>query len=93
MIEKDARQTVEEGIEYLSKHNPNDLRAPRGTVNYSAGLQGLKQRFVPMGGAMSQAQLEWIRQELSEAQQSGDQTIVLTHLPCDPGAAAPVCLL
>lgn len=93
MIEKDARQTVEQGIEYLSKHNPNDLRAPRGTVNYSEGLEGLEQRFVPMGGAMSQEQLEWIRQELAEAQRSGDLTIVLTHLPCDPGAANPVCLL
>ena len=42
---------------------------------------------------MSQEQLEWIRQELAEAQRSGDLTIVLTHLPCDPGAANPVCLL
>lgn len=93
MIEKDAAETVEEGIEYLSKYNPNDLRAPRGTVDLGAGLQGLEKRFVPMAGAIKAEQLQWMREELAAARRSGDQTIVLTHLPFYPASAVPAALL
>ncbi|CAJ1345790.1 unnamed protein product [Effrenium voratum] len=93
MIEKDGAQSIDEGIAYLSQHNPNDLRAPRGSTDMGAGLRGLQTRFVPMGGAIKDSQLAWLRQELAAAQSAGERIIVLTHLPFFPSAAVASALL
>jgi len=88
-IERNGGQAVEEGLVYLGKHNPNDLRAPRGSVDLSQGLNGLQHRFLPMGGAFKDEQLSWLRGELSAAEESRERVIVLTHLPVLPEATVP----
>jgi len=93
VIEKGGGKAVEEGMEYLSRFNPNDLRAPRGTVDLSVGLDGLQRRFVPMGGGMSEPQLQWLRCELHAARQACEQVVILTHLPLHPDATVPGALL
>ncbi|CAK8987548.1 unnamed protein product [Durusdinium trenchii] len=93
VIEKGGGPAVEEGIAYISEHNPNDLRAPRGTIDMSAGLSGLQKRFVPMGGGIKPEQLQWLREELEDAAASGDRAVVLTHLPVRPEATVAPALL
>jgi len=88
-IERDGGQAVEDGLDYLSQHNPNDLRAPRGSVDLSKGLNGLQHRFLPMGGAFKHEQLSWLRDELRAAEESQERVIVLTHLPVLPEATVP----
>lgn len=85
-IERGVSETIEEGIAYLSRHNPNDLRAPRGSVDVSMGLDGAQRRFLPMGGAFRREQLRWLEAELREMRAAGERAIVLTHVPVMPEA-------
>mmetsp|Transcript_76125 Transcript_76125/g.181145 ORF Transcript_76125/g.181145 Transcript_76125/m.181145 type:complete len:442 (-) Transcript_76125:219-1544(-) len=91
-IEMD-RPRAEQGLQYLSAHNPNDLRAPRGTVNLMEGLEQSQRRFVPMGGAVGTEQIDWLRGELRSAASENQRCILLTHLPLMRGAAADAALL
>lgn len=93
VIERGGGQTVEEGLSYLSQYNPNDLRAPRGSIDLSVGLVGLNKRFLPMGGAIRPAQLSWLKAELETAVASRQRTIMLSHLPFCPQSAVPSALL
>eukprot|EP00931_Biecheleriopsis_adriatica_P055177 TRINITY_DN32567_c0_g1_i1.p1 TRINITY_DN32567_c0_g1~~TRINITY_DN32567_c0_g1_i1.p1 ORF type:complete len:374 (-),score=63.44 TRINITY_DN32567_c0_g1_i1:57-1178(-) len=92
IIEKDE-QSAEEGFAYLGEHNPNDLRAPRGTVDLAKGLVGLARRYVPMAGAMKAKQLAWVAEELAAARMDREQTIIMIHVPFFPPAAVPGALL
>jgi len=87
-IERGGSEAVEEGLDYLSRYNPNDLRAPRGSVDCSTGLRGLESRYLPMGGGYKGEQLRWLRGELEAARRSRERVIVMTHLPIHPGSAA-----
>merc|ERR1712137_1246879 len=46
-----------------------------------------------MGGAISTAQLEWLREQLHAARASTERVIVLTHVPLLPEAATAGALL
>lgn len=93
MIERGGGESVEEGIAFLSQRNPNNLRAPRGSVDVSQGLVGLERRFLPMAGGIRQEQLQWLRRELHAARQCGERAIVYTHVPILPEATVPGALL
>mmetsp|Transcript_97156 Transcript_97156/g.290260 ORF Transcript_97156/g.290260 Transcript_97156/m.290260 type:complete len:306 (+) Transcript_97156:1051-1968(+) len=93
VIEHGGGPAVEEGMTYLSQHNPNDLRAPRGTVDLGQNLKGMQRRFLPMGGAVRPAQLRWLENELREASEEDERAIVLTHVPVHPNATVPGGLL
>ena len=45
------------------------------------------------GGAASAQQLSWLRQQLSDAREAGQQAIVCCHLPLHPGTCPGACLL
>ena len=45
------------------------------------------------GGAASPQQLTWLRQQLSEAKEMGQQAIVCCHLPLHPDTCPGACLL
>jgi manganese-dependent ADP-ribose/CDP-alcohol diphosphatase len=90
-IESD--QSTEEAFQYLhDSGNKNELRVRDGSVNWRAGLVGLKERFVPFNGGMRPAQLEWLHGQLSEAETANERVVVLTHVPIAPGSAGNVCL-
>ena len=93
MIERGGGTSAEEGISFLQEHNPNDLRAPRGSGDVTAGLQGLQRRYVPMAGAVRKEQLQWLVRELQDAQRESEHVIVLTHVPIAPGATVASALL
>jgi len=93
IAEKGGGNSVEDGIAYLSQHNPNDLRAPRGSVDLLQGLKGLQRRFAPMGGGMRQEQLQWLEQELQQAHKSCEKAVICTHVPLHPEATVPGALL
>lgn len=81
MIERGNPAAVEEGLQMLSRSNPNDLRAPRGTVDIGAGLCGSARRFLPMSGALRGEQLRWLRETLCAAAAAGERVLVLSHQP------------
>jgi len=96
MIERGGGPGVEEAISFLSQYNHNDLRAPRNRrrlTDYRRGLEGLQQRFVPMGGAVREEQLAWLRGEMLAAKAASERVIVLTHVPLLPAATVPEALL
>lgn len=93
VIEKGGGPAVEEGLAYLSQHNPNDLRAPRGSMDLAVGLEGMQRRFLPMGGAMREEQLHWLERELKNVRDEQERAIVLTHLPLHPESTVPGGLL
>eukprot|EP00928_Gymnodinium_smaydae_P073244 TRINITY_DN56488_c0_g1_i1.p1 TRINITY_DN56488_c0_g1~~TRINITY_DN56488_c0_g1_i1.p1 ORF type:complete len:378 (+),score=30.97 TRINITY_DN56488_c0_g1_i1:78-1211(+) len=88
VIEKGGGVDVECGFSYLGRHNPNDLRAPRGSIDLAKGLSGLSRRFLPMGGGVGEAQLLWLARELELASKAGERVVVCTHLPILVDAAA-----
>lgn len=45
------------------------------------------------GGAASAQQLTWLRQQLAEAKEKGQQAIVCCHLPLHPDTCPGACLL
>lgn len=45
------------------------------------------------GGAVSEAQLAWLRSNLHEAAQQGQRVLVLSHLPLHPATVQPACLM
>lgn len=93
MIERGGGVVVDAGLEFLSARNPNDLRAPRGTVDVSKGMVGLRRRFLPMGGALGNEQLLWLRDVLLTAREAGERIIILSHLPILPESTVPGALL
>ena len=86
IVEKGGGADVEAGIQYLSCRNPNDLRAPRGSVDAMKGLTGLQKRFVPMAGGVGKEQLQWLASEVAMAKARNERVVVLTHVPLHPGA-------
>jgi len=93
VVERGGGAGLEEAFDYLGRHNPNDLRAPRGSVDLQKGLEGLEKRFVPMAGAVGKAQLSWLADQLRDAEVAAEQVIMLTHVPVLPEAAVPGALI
>jgi len=92
VIERGESESLEEAFEYLGRNNPNDVRAPRGTVDFAGGLHGLDRRFTPMGGGFRKEQLAWLGEQLAEAEDAGDRVMVFTHLPVMPESTVPGAL-
>ena len=58
-----------------------------------AALEGHARRFGPRGGGLSEAQLGWLREQLSLAEEAGERAIVFCHLGCLRDGGAPEGLL
>eukprot|EP00746_Dinoflagellata_sp_MGD_P001579 gnl/MRDRNA2_/MRDRNA2_102992_c0_seq1.p1 gnl/MRDRNA2_/MRDRNA2_102992_c0~~gnl/MRDRNA2_/MRDRNA2_102992_c0_seq1.p1 ORF type:complete len:360 (+),score=56.64 gnl/MRDRNA2_/MRDRNA2_102992_c0_seq1:84-1163(+) len=93
VVEKGGGAAVEDGMKYLGDHNPNDLRAPRGSVDLGKGLVGLARRYLPMGGGVGKEQLQWLASEVCMAKSKNERVVVMTHVPLHPGACPPGALL
>ena len=52
IVERGGGKSLEDAFSYLSQRNPNDLHAPRGSVDLAVGLDGMEKRFLPMGGGI-----------------------------------------
>lgn len=68
----------------MDKYNPNDLSRP---CNFSTGLSGLDQRWVPYNGGLGEGQLAWLAAELQEAKATCQTVIILSHVPLHPEAS------
>lgn len=93
VVEKGGGEAVEDGIQYLSFYNANDLRAPRGSVDVTKGLVGLQRRFLPMGGGVGKEQLQWLENEVATAKARNERVVILTHVPLHPLATVREALL
>lgn len=56
-------------------------------------LDGLEKRFQSSNGAISERQLAWLEQELSESDEKGEVVIVFGHVGLHPESCEPSCLL
>ena len=87
----------------LESHNPNDLtawhsRAPilrrqKSMTDFTAGLKGAAQRYVPINGGLGAEQLTWLEAELTEADQIGQRCLLLSHVVLHPDASNGSTLL
>jgi manganese-dependent ADP-ribose/CDP-alcohol diphosphatase len=87
-------------VELLCEHNPNCARwvednpdvfeteRMSGTFPYFQGLEGLGTRWVPFNGAVSEAQLRWLREELVAAKAAAERVVVFSHLLVHPASTA-----
>ncbi|KAJ4786634.1 Manganese-dependent ADP-ribose/CDP-alcohol diphosphatase [Rhynchospora pubera] len=76
-----------EATQFLREKNPNsDKNSPNGLI-------GVERRFVLFNGAVGKEQLSWLEGTLQDCDQRNQNAVVCSHLPLDPGAAAPEALL
>ncbi len=61
--------------------------------NNPEGHEGPARRFVQFGGGISTEQLQWLVQQLADANAAGQRVIVCGHLPLHPGTCIGTCLL
>lgn len=87
---KEESDDKEAAIQYLEKHNPNNLRGHG--VNWLSGMEGVERRYVPYNGALGERQLAWLDAELSDSDKRGDRVLVLAHVPLAPLSAGLSCL-
>eukprot|EP01063_Lacrimia_lanifica_P033419 TRINITY_DN5931_c0_g1_i2.p1 TRINITY_DN5931_c0_g1~~TRINITY_DN5931_c0_g1_i2.p1 ORF type:complete len:339 (+),score=111.66 TRINITY_DN5931_c0_g1_i2:57-1073(+) len=92
IAEREPPADLEASYQLLERHNSNDVRAPRGTVNWSAGLTGTDLRWMPFNGAVGDAQLAWLAGEVADLTARGERGVVCCHLPVHPDACDPACL-
>ena len=78
-----------QAVEILQRENPNYSE----NENSPAGLEHLQRRFVAFNGAVGPIQLEWLRNELTQAQQSNEKVIILSHQPILPESTSTTCLM
>jgi len=79
-------ETRESALEYLKQNNPNRADGEKD-------IHGTHLRFMPFNGAVSESQLEWLKQVLDESDNAGQKVIILSHVPLGPGACNPKNLL
>ncbi|TRY85015.1 hypothetical protein DNTS_016186 [Danionella cerebrum] len=68
-----------------NNHNLHDFNQPPVCA-------GLGQRFVQFNGGFSEEQIQWLEEQLTQADLSQERVVVFSHLPVLPGAADSICL-
>ena len=75
----------------LQQHNPQcyaAVREGKQGVDFFAGLDEARMRYVPFNGGVGRAQLRWLREQLAAARARGDRVVLLSHLPMYAPAAS-----
>lgn len=72
----------------MREYNPNDVVSSAQGINFFAGLEGKRQRFVPFNGGVGERQRAWLRKEVVAARERGDRIVLLAHLPAYAPAAS-----
>lgn len=75
----------EAAVALLAEKNPNQNK------NMPEGLVGLERRFVQFGGGATQCQLDWIRDEITEAAGQGQKVSCLLLQRVTTGSFAGSC--
>eukprot|EP01059_Diplonema_ambulator_P027768 TRINITY_DN4640_c0_g1_i1.p1 TRINITY_DN4640_c0_g1~~TRINITY_DN4640_c0_g1_i1.p1 ORF type:complete len:349 (+),score=104.18 TRINITY_DN4640_c0_g1_i1:509-1555(+) len=91
--DRETSPFTEKAFRLLEENNPNDVRAARGTTNWSHGLSGLEARWMPYNGGVSDEQLAWLDSVVARSVRSNEKLIVFTHVPLLPGSAADTTLV
>jgi len=80
-------QIYEQAIDMLKKHNQNE------DLNSCINLRGHQKRFVKFNGGVSDKQLQWLNEQLTEATKKNEKIIITGHNPIHPSACDHQCLL
>ncbi|KAJ9456322.1 Manganese-dependent ADP-ribose/CDP-alcohol diphosphatase [Diplonema papillatum] len=92
IVDKEEPACAEGAFRWLERHNANDVRAKRGTVNWGAGLAHGKAHYVPFNGGIGEGQLRWLAGVMRETVERGEKAVVLCHVPLLPGSTQPATL-
>lgn len=76
-----------EAVELIKTFNPAALEGGRG--DWAAELPEELQKFTPVNGSCSAAQLAWFRRTLAAAKSASRTVMVFTHVPLFVNAAGP----
>lgn len=68
-VEKDSEIYIQ-AMELLAKHNPNE------NPNDPTGLRGHQRRFVQFNGGLTARQLDWLKEQLTQAQNRKEKVII-----------------
>ncbi|CAF1360617.1 unnamed protein product [Adineta ricciae] len=85
-IEEDSK-VYTQAIELIKKYNQNE------SCNDPTGLRGHQRRFVQFNGGISSKQIEWLKEQLTDAKEKQQKIIVIGHIPIHPSACDPLDLL
>ena len=88
---KDQPDVVDQSWPLIEPKNPNPLR--KAGVDWTEGLSGVEGRYLPFNGAIGPDQLEWLRNQLKEAEQATEKVIIISHCPLQEGCCNPFTLL
>lgn len=91
MLNGTSEESTIEARAFLNKKNPNNFEE-KG-VDWTQGLSGKSQRFVPYNGAIGKNQLSWLRETLLTALASNEKCIILSHVSLIPGACSISCVV
>ena len=72
-VDKDNEVYIQ-SIELLAKHNSNE------NGNDPTGLRGHQRRFVQFNGGITPKQLDWLKEQLTEAKNRNEKVIVIGNL-------------
>jgi len=87
----DQPEIVEQCWPLFEPFNHNDVR--KENIDWGHGLVGVNRRYVPYNGGVGPIQLQWLREQLAEAEAAGQRVIVASHCPLQEGCSSPSTLL
>ncbi|CAF2543465.1 unnamed protein product [Rotaria sp. Silwood2] len=76
-----------QALELLRKHNQNE------SMNDPTSLRGHQRRFVQFNGGITSKQMDWLKEQLTEAKNRNEKVIVIGHIPIHPSACDHLDLL
>lgn len=79
-------ENYKQAYDFLTSHNKNE------NLNSVLGLRGHAMRFSLFNGALSQNQLQWLRDQLELCKGLNKKVIVSGHIPIHPQACETMCL-
>jgi manganese-dependent ADP-ribose/CDP-alcohol diphosphatase len=93
-VESSSTTNSDEAWTFLSTRNPNITdRHNLYNCDFNKNLGAGERHFVPYNGAVSRAQVDWLRDELRQADSEGESVFVFCHVPTHPGCCKQSCLL
>ena len=83
---KNEKDSSEIHYQLLEANNPNPVRSEG--VDWSKGLVGLVERFVPYNGGVSKNQITWMHNILEKSQKNNEIVFISSHCPLQEGASS-----
>jgi len=82
----------EDDVKYKEARSFIESKSPiflKKNVDWFANLEQAKHRYAPYNGGLGSEQMDWLRNELDEADASGQLVLVISHVPVEIRSCCP----